>query len=82
MERLKDFTLQLILGLTKNTDIVKIQDFLDDDGNTILEVIVSEDDMPLVIGKGGSTIKAIRTLVNACAYKEHMNRVKVNVDSI
>ncbi len=82
MDEVKEFTLQLILGLVKNADIVKVQDFTDDDGNLILEVIISDEDMPVVIGKGGATIKAVRTLVNACAYKKKMNRVKVNVDSI
>ncbi len=82
MDEVKEFTLQLILGLVKNADIVKIQDFTDDDGNLILEVIISDEDMPVVIGKGGATIKAVLTLVNACAYKKKLNRVKVNVDSI
>ena len=70
------------MGLVKNTDIVKVQDFKDDDGTLILEIIVHSDDMGTVIGKSGATIKSIRTLVNACAYKQHLNKIKVNVDSI
>lgn len=82
MNVVRDFTEKLILGLVKNKDIVKIQDFSDEEGNLILEVIIAEEDMPVVIGKSGATIKAIRTLVNACSYKQHLAKVKVNVDSI
>lgn len=82
MEAVKEFTQELILALVKDKDIVKIQDFKDEDGNIILEVIVSEDDMGSLIGKSGNTIKAVRTLVNACAYKQKLGKIKVNVDSI
>ncbi len=82
MDVVKNFTEKLVLELVKNKDIVKIQDFKDEEGNIILEVIVSNDDMAVLIGKSGATIKAIRTLVNACAYKQKIGKVKVNVDSI
>ncbi len=82
MDVVKEFTDKLIMGLVKNPDIVKIQDFTDEDGTLILEIIVHNDDMATVIGKSGATIKAIRVLINACAYKQKLRRIKVNVDSI
>lgn len=82
MDVVRDFTEKLILGLVKNVDIVKVQDFKDEDGNIILEVIVKDEDMGSVIGKSGATVKAIRTLVNACAYKQKLPKIKVNIDSI
>ena len=82
MNVVKDFTEKLILGLVKNPDIVRVQDFTDEDGTIILEIIVHDDDMATVIGKSGATIKSIRVLVNACAYKQNLRRIKVNVDSI
>lgn len=82
MDTVKEFTTKMILGLVKNPDIVKVQDFTDEDGTLIIEVIVHSDDMGAVIGRSGATIKAIRTLVNACAYKQNMPKIKVNVDSI
>ncbi|MCI8497834.1 MAG: KH domain-containing protein [Bacilli bacterium] len=82
MDAVKNFTEKLILGLVKNKDIVKIQEFEDEDGNVILDIIVHSDDMGTIIGKSGSTIKAVRTLVNACAYKQNLPKIKVNVDSI
>lgn len=82
MDTVKEFTTKMILGLVKNPDIVKVQEFTDEDGTLIIEVIVHSDDMGAVIGRSGATIKAIRTLVNACAYKQNMPKIKVNVDSI
>ena len=82
MEDVKEFTEKLILGLVKNKDIVKVQEFEDEDGTIMLDIIIHRDDMTSVIGKGGNTIKAIRTLVQACAYRKHVNRIRVNVDSI
>ena len=82
MDAVKNFTEKLILGLVKNKDIVKIQEFEDEDGNVILDIIVHSDDMGTIIGKSGSTIKAVRTLVNACAYKQNLPKIKVSVDSI
>lgn len=82
MEVVKEFTEKLILGLVKNPEIVKVQDFTDEDGTLILDIIVHGDDMGTVIGKSGATIKAVRTLVNACAYKQKLGKIKVNVDSI
>lgn len=82
MEVVLKFTEQLLLGLVKNTDILKVENFSDEDGNYVLEIIVHSDDMPLLIGKSGVNAKAIRTLVQACAYKEGINHIKVNIDSI
>lgn len=82
MDVVREFTYKTILGLVRNPDIVKVQEFKDDDGTLILEIIVHNDDMSTVIGKSGATIKAVRTLVNACAYKQKLPKIKVNVDSI
>lgn len=82
MDTLKDFTKKLILGLVKNTDAVSIQNFKDDDGAIILEIIVDKNDIGNVIGKSGATVKALRVLVNACAFKLKLPKVMINIDSI
>ena len=82
MDAVREFTEQLILGLVKNPDIVKVQDFTDEDGTIMLDIIVHSDDMASVIGKSGNTIKAVRTLVQACAFKHNISKIRVNVDSI
>lgn len=82
MDSVKEFAEKLIMGLVKNPDIVKIQDFSDEDGSAIIEIIIHSDDMGTVIGKSGKNVKAIRTLISAAAYKQGIHRVKVNIDSI
>lgn len=82
MDAVREFTEKLVLGLVKNRDIVKVQDFTDEDGTIILDIIVHNDDMGSVIGKSGNTIRAIRTLVQACAYKHRLNKIRVNIDAI
>ena len=55
---------------------------IDSDEETIIEVLVSEDEIGAVIGKGGNIAKAIRTLVYAAAYVSGEKKVRINIDSI
>ncbi len=75
------FTEELIKGLAKHPDIVKVQAF-DDEDCLLVEIIVHNDDISHIIGKGGATFKAIKTLISACSYKNDIHKVKVNIDSI
>ena len=49
-------------------DEVEVEDF-DERGTTIYELFVAPDDLGIVIGKGGRTAKALRSLVEAAAEK-------------
>ena len=80
MEELKIFTEELVKGLVVDSDLVKVQNFEDEDGNPIIEIMVSESDMGRVIGKSGKMAKAIRTLIQATAYNKGIKRVKINID--
>lgn len=78
---LKEFTEHLVKSIVNNPDKVRVSEFkLEDD--LIIEVLVSDDDRSVVIGKGGKMANAIRTLVQAHAYIMHLGRVKLNIDSI
>ncbi len=81
ISELVSFTEGLIKYLVKEPDMVKVKDFLDEDENIILEIIVPEADMGRVVGKSGKNIQAIRTLIQATAYNKGLKRVKINVDS-
>ena len=81
IEELKTFTLELVKSLTSEPDLVKVQDFQDEEENPIIEIMVSDDDMGRVIGKSGKMAKAIRTLVQATAYNKGIKRVTINIDS-
>ena len=78
---LVNFTEELVKGLVRNPDMVKVQNFEDEEGNIILEVIVQSDDMGVIIGKGGKMINAVRTIIQATAYNRGLSKVKINVDS-
>jgi uncharacterized protein len=49
---------------------VDVQQFDEDDGTVVLELAVAEDDYGKIIGKGGRTANALRTVVKAAAVKE------------
>ena len=78
---LKEFTEYLVKSIVNNPDRVRVSEFkLEDD--VIIEVLVSDTDRSVVIGKGGKMANAIRTLVQAHAYIMNLGRVKLNIDSI
>ena len=82
MDEVKEYATFLIKGLVKNSDIVTVEEFESDEDSVILEVIVSEEDMGSLIGKGGYMIKAVKTLIVAAAYKKGIHKVKINIDSV
>ena len=81
IEDLKVFTEELIKSLVSEPDLVKVQNFEDEEENPIIEIMVSEADMGKVIGKSGKMAKAIRTLIQATAINKGIKRVKINIDS-
>jgi predicted RNA-binding protein YlqC (UPF0109 family) len=77
---LVDFSELIVKKLVKEPDLVKIQQF-EDGEETVIEIAVSEEDMGRVIGKRGKIANSIKTLIQAKAYNEGNNKVKVNIDS-
>ena len=50
---------------------VEVEEFDEDDGSLVLELTVADDDYGKVIGRGGRTAQALRTLVKAAAVKDN-----------
>jgi predicted RNA-binding protein YlqC (UPF0109 family) len=48
-------------------DAVEVEEFTEDDGTVVLELAVDGDDYGKVIGRGGRTAHALRTVVKASA---------------
>lgn len=71
----------LIKSITKDPSNVSVKGFETEEGY-IIEVLVSDTDMGTIIGKGGATINAIRTIVSASTYANGEKKVKINIDSI
>lgn len=75
------FTEYLVKSIVKNPDMVSVKQFDEEENTITIQVLVEASDMGVVIGKGGMTANAIRTLVQASAYVNHLNHVKINIDS-
>ena len=72
----------LIKRLVTNPDVAIIKETSRDENSITIQVLVDEKDMTVVIGKGGATINAIRTIVQASSYINQKERVYINVDSL
>ena len=55
----------LARSLVDDPDAVRVEQFDEDDGSIVLELSVGEDDYGKVIGRGGRTANALRTVLNA-----------------
>ena len=67
-ETLKDYVTELLEGLVDDTAELNVSP-VSGEASVIMEVKVSKPDFGRVIGKGGRTIAAIRTVVEAAAGK-------------
>lgn len=82
MSNLVNLTELIVKNLVIDSESVSVKEFESDDDNTIqIEVMVSNGDMPKVIGRDGKTINAIRTIVQAASFGEENKLVRINVDS-
>ncbi len=54
-------------GLVDEPEDVSVEQFEEDDGTIVLELSVADGDYGRVIGRGGRTAHALRTVVKAAA---------------
>jgi uncharacterized protein len=54
-------------GLVDDPEAVAVEQFEEDDGTIVLELCVGAEDYGRVIGRGGRTVNALRTVVKAAA---------------
>jgi predicted RNA-binding protein YlqC (UPF0109 family) len=60
----------LARALVDEPEAVRVEQFDEDDGTVVLELSVAEDDYGKVIGRGGRTANALRTVLKAAAVNE------------
>ena len=75
---MKDFLEYLARALVDEPDRVQVEEFEEDDGTLVLELSVGDDDYGQIIGRGGRTAQALRTVVKAAAVKDN-RRVLVDI---
>jgi hypothetical protein len=74
----KELLEYLARGLVEHPDQVTVTEVREDDGTTVLELSVGQDDYGSVIGRGGRTAMALRSVIKAAAVKEQ-RRVFVDI---
>ena len=75
---MKEFLEFLARGLVENPDEVQVDEVEESDGTVVLELSVAEGDYGNVIGRGGRTASALRSVVKAAAVKDK-RRVFVDI---
>ena len=69
---------ELARALVDHPESVAVEQFEEDDGTVVLELAVAADDYGKVIGRGGRTANALRTVVKAAAVRDG-RRVLVDI---
>ncbi len=65
----KDLVEYVAKALVDDPDAVSVE-VVEDQGGTVLELHVADDDMGKVIGRNGSVAKALRTLLKVVAARD------------
>ncbi len=68
---MQDLVEYLVKKIVNDPDKVTITENIDEEDNTIINIEVSDEDKPLLIGKGGRNISAVRELTRIIARKEN-----------
>jgi predicted RNA-binding protein YlqC (UPF0109 family) len=74
----EDLLEYLARSLVDKPDEVSVESFEEEDGTVVLELHVAEDEAGKVIGRGGRTVAALRTVMKAASVR-HGHRVLVDV---
>lgn len=64
--------------LVERPEAVRVDEIEEDDGTIVLELSVDQDDYGKVIGRGGRTAAALRTVIKAAASGQN-RRVLVDI---
>ena len=75
---MKELLEYLARGLVEHPDEVRVNQVEEDDGAIVLELSVADDDYGNVIGRGGRTASALRTVVKAAGVRSK-RRVFVDI---
>jgi len=67
----RELLVYLAQQLVDEPERVEVEEFDEDDGTLVLELSVADDDYGKVIGRGGRTAQALRTVVKAAAVKDN-----------
>lgn len=78
---LVNLTEYLVKEILPNIENISVKQ-IDSEFDVVIQVLVPNECMSLIIGKGGSIANSIRTIVQAAAYVKKMGKVRINIDSL
>lgn len=78
---IKELTEYIVLSIVKDKENVEISVEQMADKLTTVNILVSEDDLGILIGKAGKVANAIRTVIQAAGYANNKKNIKINIDS-
>ncbi len=67
---MRDLLKYLASKLVDEPDQVEVEEFVEDDGTVVLELSVDPEDYGKIIGRGGRTANALRSVIRAAAVHE------------
>lgn len=76
-----NLTEYLVKEILPNVDNISVKK-IESENDIIIQILVPNECMSMVIGKGGNIANSIRTIVQASAYVKKMGRVRINIDSL
>jgi uncharacterized protein len=78
-QRLSELLEYLAEGLVDKPEDVSVEAFEEDDQTLVLELCVAQEDYGKVIGRGGRTAQALRTVMKAAAAAGEHGRVLIDI---
>lgn len=76
-----NLTEYLVRQLLPNVDDISVKE-IESEGDIVIQVLIPNECMSILIGKGGNIANSIRTIVQAAAYVKKLGKVRINIDSI
>ncbi len=77
---LVNLTEYLVKELLPDVEDLTVEN-IETEGDIVIQVLVPNEYMSRIIGKGGVVANSIRTIVQAAAYTRKLGRVRINIDS-
>ncbi len=76
---MQDLIESIVKKIVNFPDEVTVTENIDEDHNTIIHIDLNQEDKPIVIGKGGRNINAIRDIASVLA-RQNGTRVHIKVE--
>lgn len=76
-----NLTEYLVKQLLPNEENISVKE-IESEGDIVIQVLIPNECMSILIGKGGNIANSIRTIVQAAAYVKKLGKVRINIDSI